>query len=55
MVISRNCRGRLWRSEQEVDPGGDEAVEASAQRLRQRQKDRAPCMCDTDEGVQGEG
>ncbi|GAB1311352.1 Heterokaryon incompatibility domain-containing protein [Madurella fahalii] len=49
-VACRKCRGRLWRSEQEVEPSPvTEEAEVAARRLRQRQLDRAPCVCDPNE------
>ncbi|KAK0620777.1 hypothetical protein B0T14DRAFT_522131 [Immersiella caudata] len=46
-VACPTCRGRLWRSEQEVEPG-DTAAE-TVKRLRLRQENRRPCTCDPDE------
>ncbi|KAK3297244.1 uncharacterized protein B0H64DRAFT_431222 [Chaetomium fimeti] len=46
-VACKRCRGRLWRSEQEVDPGNTDG--AAARRLRERQRDREPCACDPSE------
>ncbi|KAK3898509.1 hypothetical protein C8A05DRAFT_18929 [Staphylotrichum tortipilum] len=47
-VACRKCRGRLWRSEKEVDPGHVTAEDA-ARRLRQRQQEREPCVCNPNE------
>ncbi|KAL7762656.1 hypothetical protein ACKLNR_009191 [Fusarium oxysporum f. sp. zingiberi] len=45
-IACRNCRGRLWRSEQEVDPTTQSAEEDDANSLRARQRRRQPCTCD---------
>jgi len=44
VVKSKTCRQRLWRSEQEVDPG-HAATDDAARSLEQRQQDRKPCVC----------
>jgi hypothetical protein len=49
--LSRNCRGRLWRSEQEVIPSVVD--EESAKALRDRQRRRKPCTCDPS-GMRGD-
>ncbi|KAL2192920.1 hypothetical protein P885DRAFT_5162, partial [Corynascus similis CBS 632.67] len=46
-VACRRCRGRLWRSEKEVNPG-NQAGE-TARRLRERQQEREPCTCDAND------
>lgn len=43
-VACHICRGRLWRSEREVDPR-NMTVEEGAKRLQQRQMNRTPCVC----------
>ncbi|KAG9508266.1 hypothetical protein J7337_001830 [Fusarium musae] len=44
-IACRNCRGRLWRSEQEADPSTQPAKEGDANSLRARQSKRQPCTC----------
>ncbi|KAF4498054.1 hypothetical protein FAGAP_5774 [Fusarium agapanthi] len=44
-IACRNCRGRLWRSEQEVDPSTQPTEEGDANSLRARQRRRQPCTC----------
>ncbi|KAH8889236.1 hypothetical protein GQ53DRAFT_842939 [Thozetella sp. PMI_491] len=50
-VACLQCRGRLWRSEQEVEPSSwDEEV---ARKLGERQQNREPCVCDANEPLMG--
>ncbi|EGU75170.1 hypothetical protein FOXB_14309 [Fusarium oxysporum f. sp. conglutinans Fo5176] len=44
-IACRNCRGRLWRSEQEVDPTTQTAEEDDPNSLRARQRRRQSCTC----------
>ncbi|KAF4421576.1 hypothetical protein FACUT_10952 [Fusarium acutatum] len=44
-IACRNCRGRLWRSEQEVNPSTQPAEEGDTNSLRARQMRRQPCTC----------
>ncbi|KAF5263302.1 hypothetical protein FOXYS1_5951 [Fusarium oxysporum] len=44
-IACRNCRGRLWRSEQEVDPTTQAAEEDDPNSLRARQRRRQSCTC----------
>ncbi|RBR04385.1 hypothetical protein FVER53590_27552 [Fusarium verticillioides] len=43
-IACRNCRGRLWRSEQEV-AASSQSDEDDANSLKARQKRRQPCNC----------
>ncbi|KAF4466992.1 hypothetical protein FALBO_6141 [Fusarium albosuccineum] len=45
-IACRNCRGRLWRSEQEVIPNSQQ-IEDDINSLEARQSRRQPCACDT--------
>ncbi|KAK5994182.1 hypothetical protein PT974_07625 [Cladobotryum mycophilum] len=49
-VACRKCRGRLWRSEQEVAPASaeEDGIMPEGRSLRKRQEKRAPCMCRSD-------
>lgn len=48
---SKTCRGRLWRSEEEVAPGNTTQTDASEgdglPSLQARQGRRKPCQCPT--------
>ncbi|CAI4214491.1 unnamed protein product [Parascedosporium putredinis] len=46
-VSCKTCRGRLWRSEQEVLPSCDNEEEREGT-LKQRQRNRKPCACRSD-------